>query len=91
MQRERYLNVTCLKDIDTKHGSMNINPNSGVVSARSHRIYSKLYEYQTELVGRPLRMITHNLQEAKGYVRPTIHADSLDALVEATQDIKILS
>lgn len=61
MQRGRYLNVTCLKDIDTEHGSMNINPNSGVVSANSHLIYGKLYLYQTELVGRLLRMITHNL------------------------------
>jgi hypothetical protein len=30
------------KDIDTEQGSMNINPNSGVVSARSHLIYGKL-------------------------------------------------
>ena len=63
---------------------MNIKPNLGVVSARSHLIYGKLYMYQIELVGLPLRMTTHNLQEAKGYVRPTIHADSLDELIKAT-------
>jgi len=76
--------VTCLQDIDTEHGSMNIKPNLGIVSARSHLIYGKPYMYQIELVGRPLRMTTHNLQEAKGYVRPTIHADSLDELIKAT-------
>ena len=63
---------------------MNIKPNLGVVSARSNLIYGKLYMYQIELVGLPLRMTTHNLQEAKGYVRPTIHADSLDELIKAT-------
>ncbi len=32
-------------------------------------------------------MTTHNLQEAKGYVRPTIHADSLDELIEDWKEI----
>ena len=84
MQRERYQNVTCLQDIDTKHGSVNIKPNLGVVSARSHLIYGKPYMYQIELVGRPLRMTTHKLQKAKGYVSPTIHTDSLNELIKAT-------
>ncbi len=66
MQRERYLNVTCLKDIDTGHGSININPNSGVVSARSHLIYGKLYLYQTELVGQQYVNGTKTYCEKRG-------------------------